>query len=797
MSLPLYLNNIKHSGIYRFIFDKSEMTDLTVDGQMRLVVGYSEKGAFNTPVLCRTEQEFKTEFGGISKKLERYGCFFHRSALQCLRSGNPILALNIKPFAEESVKAVNFDVVGGLGDAIDVAVKELYNTDRFWYLEPERFEEIELQTNGDNKYITISTTDGKESASNTIFMRGYQPKNYDLTFQEYFASMGLEMPSYLEGYETEKVCNYFAELYIFKGQFTKDIVTSEVLSKYFKVEGDQVVLRDDLKNAFGETIDTLSALANNECSNFIRSYNGILLPEFIGSNGSVISLDALVNADHSLHKMLMRLDQTKMYDGDVDVRSLMTTGWNVADGQPIMSITSVTKDVCTVVYNADKKEWVYTGNEDATLYKYDTDECEINGATVTCYMSYSNLNINVGDSFIGKDGIVTVLTKEMGVDSEGDEAIVYTMSGEVTEFTKCMNPATTGCKNLVPMYLEGYTYTSSKPASTKQNDKLLWQKNILNVLTEKGIRQALTNRVDSDYRYLIDTFESFVESDCKAILAGICKEKFNCLGLLNMPAMKSFSNCEYTSFRDAEGRFNVSYIAKGGNPQKIITRPFTLVSEEGGASFVEYVTMLSVRDTVTGVKTNIPSAALLSNEYMRKYNERFPYSIVAGPKYGRVTENGLIGPDFNFGSEDLDVLEPMGVNCFVYTPNMGTHINSQQTAKQTPVTALSKVHVRELCTFLQDEIENMLKNYQWEFNTQRLRDEVKGKADVICETCKNNGGINAYVNICDATNNTNEVIEREFFILSTEIEPGYGAGKMVQTLTIRNNGTLSATIVEQ
>ncbi len=792
MSLPIYLNNIKHSGIYRFIFDKSEMAEVSDIGQVRLVVGYSEKGRFNTPVLIQNEREFKTEFGGISKKLERYGCFFHRSALQCLKSGNPILALNIKPFDTENVEALNFDVIGGLGEKLEVAVKDIYNTDRFWYLEPERFEEIELQANGDNKYITISTTDGKEAASNTIFMRGYMPKNYDITVKEYFASMNTEMPTYLEGYETEKLCNYFAEIYVFRGEFTKDIVTSEVLSKYFKVEGDVISLRDDLVNAFGEKIDTLAALASNECSNFIRSYTGILLPDFIGSNGAILSLDTVFNADHGLHKMLMRLNQTGIYDGDIDIRTLMTTGWNIEDGKPMMSISAVKHTTCSVIYNGNEQKWMYNGAEDATFYEYDEDECEISGNTVKCSKVFESVNINVGDSFIGTNGIVTVLSKEVV-----GEDIVYTMSDTVTKFIKCMTPATTGCTNLVPTYLKGYTYMSSKPASTKQIDKLKWQKNILNVLTEKGIRQALTNRVDSDYRYLVDTFESFVESDCKAILAGICKEKFNCLGLLNVPAMKTFSTCEYTSFRDSEDRFNVAYIAKGGNPQRMMSQPFTLVSADGGATFVEYVTMLSVRDTNTNVKTTIPGAALLSNEYMRKYSERYPYSIVAGPNYGRVIENGLIGPDFNFGADDLDVLEPMGINCFVYTPGKGTHINSQQTAKQTPVTALSKVHVRELCTFLQDEIEAMLQNYQWEFNTQRLRDEVKGKADVICETCKNNGGINAYINICDSTNNTNEVIEREFFILATEIEPGYGAGKMVQTLTIRNNGTLTASIVEQ
>ena len=918
MSLPIYLNNIKHSGIYRFIFDKSEMAEVSDIGQVRLVVGYSEKGRFNTPVLIRNEREFKTEFGGISKKLERYGCFFHRSALQCLKSGNPILALNIKPFDTENVEALNFDVIGGLGEKLEVAVKDIYNTDRFWYLEPERFEEIELQTNCDNKYITISTTDGKEAASNTIFMRGYMPKNYDITVKEYFASMNIEMPTYLEGYETEKLCNYFAEIYVFRGEFTKDIVTSEVLSKYFKVEGDVISLRDDLVNAFGEKVDTLAALASNECSNFIRSYTGILLPDFIGSNGAILSLDAVFNADHGLHKMLMRLNQTGIYDGDIDIRTLMTTGWNIEDGKPMMSISAVVQNVCTVEYDGAK--WVYNGNEDAIFYEYAGSDVKVNGNKIECPEEFAAVNFRVGDSFIGKDGIVTLTSAtgttyefsgelpvketsfikdgflvydktsydklpdsyknsnpyteeftaptlpwlaitfeptstevlnitvngtnfnykglnkdvelltldkaelvEKGILAEGEsmaktwnitlgngttsetlklvveqenaDATMTIVSGVILK--KCMNPATTGCANLVPTYLKGYTYMSSKPVSTKQIDKLKWQKNILNVLTEKGIRQALTNRVDSDYRYLVDTFESFVESDCKAILAGICKEKFNCLGLLNVPAMKTFSTCEYTSFRDSEDRFNVAYIAKGGNPQRMMSQPFTLVSADGGATFVEYVTMLSVRDTNTNVKTTVPGAALLSNEYMRKYEERFPYSIVAGPNYGRVIENGLIGPDFNFGADDLDVLEPMGINCFVYTPGKGTHINSQQTAKQTPVTALSKVHVRELCTFLQDEIEVMLQNYQWEFNTQRLRDEVKGKADVICETCKNNGGINAYLNVCDETNNTNEIIENEFFILSTQIEPGFGAGKMVQELTIYNNGTIRASIVEQ
>ena len=918
MSLPIYLKDIKHSGIYRFVFDKSEMIEDANVSTLRLVVGYSEKGPFNTPVLIKNSAEFKTVFGDVSKKLERYGCFFHRSALQCLKTGEAILALNIKPFDGEKVEGFNININETISTKVSTLVKDLYNTDRFWFLDPEHLEDLM-----EDKYLMLTTTDGKEASSNTIFMRGYVPKNYDITFKEYFSSViPGEIPTYLEGYEMEKLSNYFAEIYVFKGEFTKEIVASDLLSKYFLIENGEVKLKPYLLNAFGERIDTLTALANNEASNFIRSYNGILLPDFQGSNGAIISLDALFNQDHSIHKMLMRFNQGVLFNGiddePFDIHSLNTMGWSVDPERGTMSLSKLDHTICNVVYVDGAWKYDKTA-DDAIFYEYASSDVKANGTSVECPEEFASANFRVGDSFIGKDGIVTLTsatgttyefsgelpTKEMSLIKDGflvyDKAsfeklpesyrannpyteeftkpslpwlaitfkpihtdnLVVTVNGvefnyrevgkEVELLTldkaelvskgilvegesmvktwnitisngttseslelvvedenadatttivggvvlkKCIKSATATSANLVPTFLQGYTYTSQKPQSTSQLHKLEWQHKILDVLAEKGIRTALTNRVDCEYKYLVDTFEGFIESECKAKLAAVCKEKFNCLGLLNVPSMKTFSSCEYTSFRDNADRFNIEYIAKGGNMQRAMTRPFTLVSEENGASFVEYVTCLTIRDVVTNVKTIVPGAALLSNEYMRKHTSRFPYSIVAGPNHGRVTETGLIGPDFNYGSADLDVLEPMGINCYVYAPGKGTFINSQQTAKQNPVTALSKVHVRELCTFLQDEIEKMMQNYQWEFNNQRLRDEVKSKADVICETCKLNGGINAYINVCDSNNNTNELIEREFLILETEIEPGFGAGKMVQTLTIRNNGSISASISE-
>ena len=93
-----------------------------------------------------------------------------------------------------------------------------------------------------------------------------------------------------------------------------------------------------------------------------------------------------------------------------------------------------------------------------------------------------------------------------------------------------------------------------------------------------------------------------------------------------------------------------------------------------------------------------------------------------------------------------------------------------------------------------EEIEALLQDYQWEFNTPYLRDLIKAKADTICEKVKNNGGIQEYLNVCDESNNTDDVIDNEMFVLSTSIEPGRACGKMVQELTIYKSGALQALI---
>lgn len=345
-----------------------------------------------------------------------------------------------------------------------------------------------------------------------------------------------------------------------------------------------------------------------------------------------------------------------------------------------------------------------------------------------------------------------------------------------------------------PVYLKGYTYTTDK--ITDLDSKIQWHKSILKTLTKyKGLRKALLNKSNIDFRYIVDTFEAYPETGTssddaeqdttKCMLSYLAKQKESALAILNFPSVRNFVKSSAT--------LDTYLTNKVFDINKVVNL-YKLPSNAEGASFCAFYTPLKFTDGY--IDTIVPSAGLVSNLFMQKYASRQPYYIIAGPNYGLISSNGLVGPDYNYSNDELQIIEPFGVNCMIYRPGFGTFINANQTAKQTPVSALSKVHVRELVIYLQDEIEKVLQSYQWEFNNTTTRNAILDKANQICARVAANGGIQAYLNVMDESNNTPDVIDNEMAILSTHIEPGRGCGKMIQELTIYRTGELSSTITE-
>ena len=997
MAIPVALQSFKAAGIYRIIYDKS--TVLNEDTNiLRLVVGYSEKGPFNTPVYCASVSDFKAMFGDGSKKLEKRGVYFHRLAKQCLQS-YPIIALNLKKFANETVHgvAISTDVDyehTGVSDQINLTeyfVGDIYDTTRFWVLDAQKLHESDTVKNGiynksdKNKdcYINISAT-GSVNDSNTIFIRkacGSKVSSYDVTISDWYADAPDDVPEYLQDKLDSQISDYFAEIYVFSGKFTKkQIIASETLQTYFETVGDDddIKLKPYVLNAYGEKIDTLDALYNDSASGAINHYVGSLIPYLKNKLGAYVDLSILFNQDVDTHNLMMSFN-TDMLEQDEPVNIDLSCSNNAYDAYQVFTkksssvLGNVDSPINIVTYSTEPSERnpeltvikttdsnpdeVYGGsfskipiesdikecssekykgmvcvavdatisgaliardrflpegcddeksvasklpfpsvqavvdvntaedkygigisdiqvtspdtsskysfNKDAKVYKYEGSVYKATSVNKkTCYINKNKAiqtktfetapakengyqwvnisgktyakfdtsklvqtdvsdtetkdntakltgvdvyNVNSVDEIysVKQDDIHTtsvtayfenMSTKDVNVKYVIFDAKPWVYTDEGTKYIVRMeNSCNQEIGTLKPWYLEGYTYAESKPAGTDMTSKLNWQKFQLSTLTEyKGIRTALLNKSEIDYRYIVDTFESFIEPEVKSTLSLLAKEKDSVMLLTNFPAIKTFLKCPFNSYTDSKGNFNVQYVVDGYNKKKAHTEKFSLPSELNGASWAAFYSCLKFSDGY--LDDIIPSAGIVSNLFINKYYTRHPYDIVAGPNHGSITVSGLTGPDYNFSKEELNIIEPFGVNCMVYRPSFGTFINANQTAKQTPKSALSSINVRELCIYIQDEIEKILQAYQWEFNNATVRQKIKDRADQVCQAVQNNGGIQDYLNVMDESNNTADIIDNEMAVIDTHIEPGRGMGKMVQQLTLYRTGQMRSSI---
>ena len=858
MALPVYLQQFKAAGIYRVVYDQSTVRGVEAE-TLRLVVGYSEQGPFNIPTYVKSVSEFKALYGNINKNLERRGVFFHRLAIQALAAG-PILCLNLKNFSEQDDAKVEYCSIGADDNPLATSeskkdvVTKIYDTSGFWELSEEQVANL-----NPDKYINICAADTIKN-SNTFFIRkaiDSNVKGYDITVSDWYSDES-EIPEFLKKHLDAKISDFIAEVYVFGGQFTKaQIDASSTLSKYFTTTGETLVLKPEVTDAWGDKQDTLEMLYREDTAKPIGHYVGSLIPEFKDKNGNYMALNIVFNQDENVHNMIMSFNTDLLYKTQDSVtpktpnkarmKAAGVTGSNnVADSFNLVDLsvmklepgipTKITPEqaekINAVLKDAVKDKFLSANKalsvEDAIAYN-----SRLEGAikanvettfTAEQLVKYNAAIKDLGGSIPAEPAVKAKSVSEEGTQeqtkitpnkaeaaaynatlagakAEGDtlndgEAETYNAAlvgaispGDSVEPTEAQANAYNTLKPK-PVYLEGYTYTTSPVTNLKE--KIDWHKDILSTLTEyKGLRRALLNKSNIDFRYIVDTFEAYPESGTaeqdttKSMLSYLAKQKESALAILNFPSVRNF-----VKYSDN----TMTYLTNNIFDINKVVKFYRLPNNSEGASFCAFYTPLKFTDGY--IDTIVPSAGLVSNLFMQKYASRQPYYIIAGPNYGLISSNGLVGPDYNYSNDELQIIEPFGVNCMIYRPGFGTFINANQTAKQTPVSALSKVHVRELVIYLQDEIEKVLQSYQWEFNNTTTRNAILDKANQICARVAANGGIQAYLNVMDESNNTPDVIDNEMAILSTHIEPGRGCGKMIQELTIYRTGELSSTITE-
>lgn len=399
------------------------------------------------------------------------------------------------------------------------------------------------------------------------------------------------------------------------------------------------------------------------------------------------------------------------------------------------------------------------------------------------FLLSTNNDVRTGKSRLARITKISedTLTGLMTVTTLGDifvTGMTITRYDEVDEF--------------IPYYrfsvLDGFTMLAThmpNNTNTRMNE-------ILDVMYNSNIRTALIDRELITWRYLIDTFNHGIEPNSKGRLSRLCKDRQSAFAILNAPSIKEFKESTNPLFKfDTTSSFDTRYLALGGNLDLNPSNVYALPNIDNGANYCGfYGPNILVREA--NAILSVPQAAYVGNNYIDKHNQALPYSIIAGPRRGIISGTGVVDVEYPFDRTDLDNLEPFGYNATIRKKGYGLVINSNSTAQQTPKSALSQIHVRELLITIEDGVEAILADYQWEFNTPQARLEIKTLADAFLAQIRNDGGLSDFENVMDLSNNTPAIIDNNFGILDTYVEPVRGLGILVHRITILATGQLSS-----
>lgn len=342
--------------------------------------------------------------------------------------------------------------------------------------------------------------------------------------------------------------------------------------------------------------------------------------------------------------------------------------------------------------------------------------------------------------------------------------------------------------------LEGFTVRpDSIPDGTEER-----QKEILDILDKNGsIFKAIVNKNRFNFRYLIDSFGLGLTEFSKQQLVDITGKRKNAMSFINMPSAKSFRQSSSPSFINPDGTLNMEFVKEGGNlnqnPPFLYSFADGFGKDDGRSTAGYFFPYLTVNDN--GRPLQHPPAPFVANTYTRKLNSPvagiYNWTVAAGVEDGLI--RGVSGVEMDFSEEDLEQLYAMGANPIVFTRNVGYNIETEWTAQRQPISALSYLHVREILIDLENELYAMLIKYRWKFNTPGIRAKIKREADATCQSYVDRSALFAFENKIDEENNTPQLIDNQFGLLETWVEPVKAMGIIVNIINVMGTGDIGTS----
>ena len=125
---------------------------------------------------------------------------------------------------------------------------------------------------------------------------------------------------------------------------------------------------------------------------------------------------------------------------------------------------------------------------------------------------------------------------------------------------------------------------------------------------------------------------------------------------------------------------------------------------------------------------------------------------------------------FNPDKAQRDKIYKVGVNPVVAMPGAGTILYGDKTSLQKP-SAFDRINVRRLFIVLEKAISRAAKFMLFEFNDEFTRSTFRNMVEPFLGEIKAKRGIYDYKVVCDTSNNTGEVIDRNEFVGDIYVKP--------------------------
>ena len=148
--------------------------------------------------------------------------------------------------------------------------------------------------------------------------------------------------------------------------------------------------------------------------------------------------------------------------------------------------------------------------------------------------------------------------------------------------------------------------------------------------------------------------------------------------------------------------------------------------------------------------------------------EQFPWFSPAGTARGSILNSVKL--IYNPGKKQRDILYSNRINPVIQSPGAGIILFGDKTGFGKS-SAFDRINVRRLFIFLEDAISAAAKDQLFEFNDELTRTNFVNIVEPFLREVQSNRGIFDFVVICDETNNTGAVIDRNEFVADIFIKP--------------------------